>query len=105
MPNVTETHSGEMGSSTINHYYPPPTKSWRESATLVTLTLNIIALFAVAFGGMKWVTEVNVNIERLTTRQEINMAAVERIQNFNVEVIKRHAIEDVTSAMKLEKTK
>ena len=101
MPPNTETHTGETG-STVNNYNTIPVKGWRENAVLITLTLNIVALLAVVFGGMNWVTEVNTSLSRIATNQTAVRQAVKEMREFDIRVVERPAGEDAVEKLKAQ---
>ena len=88
MPENQTTLTGERAT------YNAARSGWRDTAVIITLTLNVMALFAVVFGGMNWVTQVNANIAVISSRQEMVLKTIKEIQDFDVELVKRHAVED-----------
>ena len=103
MPESTQ-QGGQTGDRYItnNSSYRP---SWRDNSIIITMVLNLIFLIGVIFGGLKWITEVNTTLAIVQSRQEIVLKTIKDIQDFDVEVAKRHAVEDALypDAMKILK--
>ena len=83
---------GDRSGSTTN--YAAPRHGWKDTAVIVTLTLNIMFLLGTVFGGMNWVTQVNSNLAIIQSRQEFVLKAIKDIQDHDEQTIRRHAIED-----------
>ena len=73
---------------------------WKSTALIVLLILNFIALGAFVLGGMKWITEINMSVAVLSERQIIVLKTIKDLQDFDIELIKRHAIEDAMAGQK-----
>jgi hypothetical protein len=91
---MPDTQQGPSTGDRYNTYNTATKGGWKDTAIIVTLTLNIMALFAIVFGGMNWVTQVNANMAIISSRQEMVLKTIKEIQEFDLELVKRHAVED-----------
>ena len=69
-------------------------RDWRTNMVVLTAILNIITLLVFIFGGMNWITQVNSRMEVTSKQIEVTAQAVKDLQNWAVQVDKRHSAQD-----------